>query len=45
MDIFWNYTILDTIFVAPLQETRVDVYICTSDFLSFKPTVEGPNTT
>ena len=23
MDIFWNYTILNTIFVAPLQETKL----------------------
>ena len=48
MDIFWNYTILDTIFVAPFQDTcptRADVYICTSVFLSFKPGAECPDTT
>ena len=45
MDIFWNCTILDTIFVAPFQDTRADVYICTSVFVSFKPGAECPNTT
>ena len=46
MDIFWNYTILDTIFVAPFQNTRADVFICTSVFLSFKrnPNVLYPQT-
>lgn len=28
MDIFWNYTILDTIFVAPFQDT-VQGLMCT----------------
>ena len=41
MDIFWNYTILDT----PFQDTRADVYISKSVFLSFKPGAECPNTT
>ena len=45
MDIFWNYTRLDTSFVAPFLDARAGVYICTSVFLSFKPGAECSNTT